>query len=75
MIGFMNYLLEVAPLERRTTYVGLFNTLAGVLLVAPPLAGWVMQAASFQVLFTAAVVAAALCLVMSLGLARPVRQS
>jgi len=73
LIGFMNYLMEVAPLEKRTTYTGLFNTLAGVLLVVPPLAGWLLSVASFGLLFALAVAASALCLVVSLSLKQSVR--
>jgi len=73
LIGFMNYLMEVAPLEQRTSYVGLFNTVAGILLVFPPLAGWLLEAASFGLLFALAIVAGAASLLVSLGLRRPLR--
>jgi MFS family permease len=68
MIAFVNYLLEVAPLERRTTYVGLFNTLAGALLVVPTLAGWFLQVTSFGALFGVALVLSATCVLVSIGL-------
>ena len=73
MIGFMNYLLEVAPLPARTTYVGLFNTLSGVVLVAPPLAGWIVQAASYQLLFALAILGGIASLLAALGLSLPER--
>jgi MFS family permease len=73
LIGFMNYLMEAAPLEQRSLYVGLFNTLAGAILVVPPLLGWLLQAASFPVVFLLAMAASLGSLLVSLGLRRPVR--
>ncbi len=73
IIGFMNYLMEVAPLAQRTLYVGLFNTIAGAILVVPPLLGWLLQAASFPVVFVLAIVASIGSYVASLGLRKPVR--
>ena len=73
LIGFMNYLMEVAPLERRTSYVGLFNTVAGILVVFPPLAGWLLEAASFGLLFALAASAGVASLLVSLGLRKPTR--
>jgi MFS family permease len=75
LIGFMNYLMEIAPLEKRIVYVGLFNTLAGAILVVPPLLGWLLQAASFTVVFLIAMAASLGCFVVSLGLKKPVRAS
>mgnify|MGYP005841978717 CR=1 FL=1 len=51
MIGFTNYLLEISPLQERPTYMALFSTLGGLLLIAPLLAGWLVQTASYEVLF------------------------
>ncbi|MCL6431248.1 MAG: MFS transporter [Anaerolineae bacterium] len=51
MIGFTNYLLEISPVGDRPTYMALFSTLGGVLLVAPLVAGWVVQVASYELLF------------------------
>ena len=50
-LGFMNYLLEIAPPDQRTTYTGLFNTIGGTLLVVPLLAGWLVEVASYPPLF------------------------
>jgi MFS family permease len=72
MIGYMTYLLEIAPAAERATYVGLFNTLVGVVLLAvPPLAGWFLVATSFGALFVVTILAALLCLVASRGLREP----
>jgi MFS family permease len=72
-IGFMNYLMEVAPLEQRTSYVGLFNTLTGALMVVPPFLGWLLQVASFRALFVVALATSAGSLLVSLTLSKPVR--
>lgn len=51
MLGFFNYALELAPAGRRPTYMGLFNTITGVLLVLPPLGGLLQQSTSYGALF------------------------
>jgi predicted MFS family arabinose efflux permease len=60
--------LDVAPETERATYIGLSNTLAGVLAVAPLLGGWVLEHSSYTVLFalTAAAVLPAMLLAWSL---------
>jgi MFS family permease len=72
-IGFMNYLMEIAPLEQRPSYLGLFNTLAGALLVIPPLMGWLLSIASFGLIFALAMAACILCILLSLSLKKPSR--
>ncbi len=74
LIGFMNYLMEVAPLAQRTSYVGLFNSLAGVLMVGPPLLGWLLQTASYGVVFALAAAASGGAFIVSLRLHRPGRE-
>ena len=56
MLGFMNYLLELAPPGHRPTYMGLSNTLGGLLVLVPMLGGWLLQTTSYPVLFAAAAV-------------------
>lgn len=52
MLGFTNYLLEIAPEEIRPTYVGLSNTIAGVVMMLVPMAGgWLLEWSSYPVLF------------------------
>jgi MFS family permease len=51
MLGLFNYVLELAPPTRRPTYIGLFNTIGGLLLVVPPLGGWLLHHTSYGVLF------------------------
>lgn len=61
MLGFMNYVLELAPAGQRPTYIGLFNTISGVLVILPTAGGLLLGVASYDVLFalTAAVLAVA----------------
>ncbi len=66
MTGFMNYLLEIAPAHERPTYTGLANTLNGVVVLAPLLAGWLVQAASYEVLFSVSLCMAVLGLLVAL---------
>jgi MFS family permease len=73
MLGFFNYLLGIAPEGRRTTYIGLGNTLMGVLTLVPMAGGWLLKTTSYAALFgtTTALVAAGF--LISLGL-KPLRQ-
>jgi len=59
--GFMNYLLEFSPAQERPAYVGMANTLNGLVFVAPLLGGWIVAASSYPMLFavTAAISLAA----------------
>jgi len=52
-IGFMNYVLEIAPHDQRSTYAGLYNTINGTLLVVPILIGWLLETVSYQAVFGA----------------------
>ena len=67
MVGFMNYVLEIAPPEERSLYVALTNTLGGLALVAPLIAGWLVQVASYEALFMVTLGVAALGLALALG--------
>jgi hypothetical protein len=72
MLGHFNYALELAPAGQRPTYIGLMNTISGVLVVLPTIGGWILQATSFGVLFglTAGVLVMAHALSLSLPAAR-----
>ncbi|MBE9508673.1 MAG: MFS transporter [Chloroflexi bacterium] len=73
MLGFFNYLLEIAPEGKRSTYVGLGNTITGVLTLVPMAGGWLLKTTSYATLFgtTAALVAAGF--LVTLGL-KPLHQ-
>jgi alkanesulfonate monooxygenase SsuD/methylene tetrahydromethanopterin reductase-like flavin-dependent oxidoreductase (luciferase family) len=54
MAGFTNYLMEYAPGAQRPVYIGLANTLNGLVLVAPLVGGWILAGSSYPVLFAVA---------------------
>ena len=51
MMGFTNYLLEVAPEAMRPVYIGAGNTVRGLLMALPVLGGWLLEVTSYPVLF------------------------
>ncbi len=53
MLGFYNYILDLAPTRQRPTYIGLFNTVTGLLVPLPLLGGLLLQNTSYGVLFAA----------------------
>jgi len=50
-IGFSNYAVELAPTGQRGTYIGLFNTVSGMIVVWPAVGGWLLERTSYLVLF------------------------
>lgn len=68
MLGFFNYMLEIAPEGMRPTYIGLGNTIMGLLAMAPMAGGWLLEATSYTVLFGVTAVIAALGFLFSLRL-------
>jgi MFS family permease len=72
MQGFTNLVLEMAPSDERPTYVGLYNTLGGTLIMMVPLlGGWLLEATSYPVLFGTAAVGMATSLALSFRLVEP----
>ena len=69
--GFINFVLELAPPGERSTYIALANTLSGILLVVPFLGGWLLEATSYPVLFTATMGGVALGLALTFPLSEP----
>ncbi len=51
VLGFYNYVLDVAPSGQRPDYVGLTNTLSGPLLLMPLLGGWILELSSYSTVF------------------------
>ena len=51
MLGYFNYVMELAPAGQRSTYIGLFNTIGGALVILPTAGGWLLQTTSYGVLF------------------------
>jgi MFS family permease len=67
-IGFVNYVLEIAPEPDRPTYIALSGTLNGLLAMLPIVGGWVVDAGSYQLSFGIALAAAAVAVGLSFGL-------
>jgi hypothetical protein len=68
IMGFFNYLLEIAPEGMRPTYIGISNFVMGTLTLIPVLGGWLLEATSYTVLFGSATVLVAAGFLLSLGL-------
>jgi ABC-type sugar transport system substrate-binding protein len=51
LLGYFNYVLDIAPEAERSTYIGLTNTLAGLLAAAPLVGGWILEQTSYTFLF------------------------
>ncbi len=66
LVGFYHYLLGIAPPGESATYVALANTLTGLLIGAPLVAGWLVQAVSYEFLFALVLGIAALGLAVAL---------
>ena len=69
MLGYFNYTLEIAPAGQRPTYIGLLNTISGVLVVLPTIGGGLLRISSYGVLF--ALTAAILIVAHALSLRLP----
>ncbi len=51
MLGFINYVLEIAPSGQRPVYIGLTNTLAGAIVLYPFIGGAFAEWGGYQVVF------------------------
>lgn len=71
MLGHMNYVLEMSPEDRRPVYVGLSNTLAGLLVVVPLVGGWLVNVLSYEPLFVLTVVCVSPTLLLTTRLTEP----
>jgi len=68
ILGFTNYMLEIAPGELRPAYVGLGNTIVGMMAMVPALGGGLLEATSYTTLFGLAATIVASGLLLSLRL-------
>lgn len=50
-VGFINYILEIAPDDHRPLYLGFLHSLVSLTLVLPVLGGFVLEISSYQFLF------------------------
>jgi hypothetical protein len=73
LLGFLNYVLEISPPGQRPTYMGLTNTLSGLLVLVPLIGGWVLEHASYPLLFALAAAGTLAGAVLALGLPSPRR--
>jgi len=71
MLGHMNYLLEMSPEDKRSTYVGLSNTLTGVIIVIPLLGGALVELISYGPLYILTALCVAPTLSLTLRLSEP----
>jgi hypothetical protein len=70
MIGFTNYLLEIAPAQLRPTYVALSGTLQTLTLGLPVLGGLLADRYSYQAAFWCSFAGMAVAVILSVGLKR-----
>ncbi|MFN8596093.1 MAG: MFS transporter [Anaerolineae bacterium] len=74
LLGFLQYIIEIAPPVERTAYTGLANTIGGLTVIASLLGGILLQATSYPVLFIAAVLGPVLGLLVAWGLPKVAHQ-
>jgi MFS family permease len=68
-IGFVNYVLEVAPERLRPTYIAISGTVNGLFALLPIAGGWIVDVASYQAAFWISSGVAAVSVLLSLRLA------
>jgi MFS family permease len=56
LLGYFNYILDLAPQGGRPIYMGVANTLSGLLVFVPVAGGWILDYASYPVLFAVTLV-------------------
>ena len=75
MLGYFNYVLDIAPEAERATYVGLTNTLAGLLAAAPLVGGWLLEQTSYTFLFGLTALLVLPAVLLALTLPRPIHNT
>jgi MFS family permease len=70
-LGFFNYVLDIAPAAERPVYLGLTNTLVGVLVVVPLIGGWLLEHTSYTTLFAITLIGVAPGALLALSLPKP----
>jgi MFS family permease len=68
IMGFFNYVLEIAPDGMRAAYVGTINSIVWPLTLASVVGGWLLEVTSYTVLFVATAVFVGASFLFSLGL-------
>jgi MFS family permease len=67
-LGYTNYLLQIAPEDRRPIYVGFVNTVVGPTLFLSAVGGLIVQVSSFAFLYTLLLLISLLAISLSLSL-------
>jgi MFS family permease len=70
-IGYMNYLMDIAPEEKRTSYIGFSTAFTLPLSIAPLIYGWGADTFGYQPVFTIALVLAFGAMYLFLQLPEP----
>ncbi|MBU7004329.1 MAG: MFS transporter, partial [Theionarchaea archaeon] len=70
-LGKNNYLLEIAPITRRPTYVGVLNTSLAFVMMTPVLGGIIIDSAAYWVLFSATAILMFISLIEAFKLEEP----
>ncbi len=69
-IGYMNYLLEIAPEDKRPIYVGFLNTVVGPTIFLSAVGGLIIQIFSFGFLYVSLFLISSFSVLLSLSLKR-----
>ena len=67
-MGYTNYLLEIAPEERRPIYVGFLNTIVGPTIFLSAVGGLIIQVSSFAFLYSLVLLISIVSIFLSLSL-------
>jgi len=67
-IAFINYLLEVAEVSRRSLLIASFNTIDGLVMFFPLLGGFVVQSIGYHAVFGCAVISTLIAVTFARGL-------
>ncbi len=67
-LGYMNYLLQIAPEEGRPIYLGFFNTVVGPTIFLSAVGGLIIQVSSFAFLYALLFVLSLVAIYLSLSL-------
>ncbi len=67
-MGYTNYLLEIAPEDRRPIYVGFFNTIVGPTIFLSAVGGLIIQITSFAFLYSLVFLISLISIFLSLSL-------
>ena len=70
-MGYTNYLLEIAPEERRPIYVGFLNTIVGPTIFLSAVGGLIIQVSSFTFLYSLVFLISIISILLSLSLGEP----